>query len=125
MAVTLGMIHDAQPISIVQDLPVHLQSGASEFRRRVETVREIIVVPVVAQVQMNAGRVKGMKELAVFLVGTQRGTNPGRRVNAAVWRAHLVRVILPQHFRELDVERLEYSSLRAALEFHDVIALES
>ena len=64
-----------------------------------------------------------MKELAVFLVGTQRGTNPGRRVNAAVWRAHLVRVILPQHFRELDVKRLEYPGLRTALEFDDVILL--
>ena len=64
---------------------------------------------------------KGMKELPVLFVGTQRGTNPGSWVHTAVWRTHLVRVILSQHLREFGIKRLEYFGLCAPLEFDYVI----
>jgi hypothetical protein len=60
----------------MQNLPIHLQSGASEFWRCMETVGEIIVVPVVTQVQVDTGWVKRMKELPVVgfhIVLEQRG----------------------------------------------------
>jgi hypothetical protein len=115
------MIHDAQLIAIMEHLPIHLQSGTSEFWRCMETVRKIIIVPVVTQVQVDTGWVKGMKELPVLFVGTQRGTNPGSRVHTTVWRTHLVRVILSQNLREFGIKRLEYFGLRATLEFGYVI----
>ena len=86
-----------------------------------ETVRKIIIVPVVTQVQVDTGWVKGMKELPVLFVRTQRGTNPSSWVYTAVWRTHLVSVILSQHLREFGIKRLEYFSLCATIEFGDVI----
>src|SRR5512145_2557804 len=86
-----------------------------------ETVWEIIVVPVVTQVQVDTGWVERMKELAIFFVGTQRGTNSRSGVHSAVWRTHLEAAILSQHLREFGIKRLDYLSLCASFEFHDVI----